>query len=268
MQRPNIYTFHEYKKYLKAMIQYQKSLKISLRSLSKSIGVSAAYLTMITNNKRNFDLKYLESFANSISLNNQEKNFFKNLVILNDSDKDKERSEAYKKLSRFKEFKALNSEELISYKYLNKWYYVAIRELSFHPDFIEDAAWIQKRLKTNLTQREIKKAIEFLKKNNLIGENSDPGHLNCSDGVYKLSLSKFHGQMLDQVKESIKSTPREERKILGFTKSMSKEEFLEAKAILNEALEKIQNIGGDKAKDEIYHFYFMGIPLTEGENNE
>ena len=268
MKRPIIYTFHSYREYLKKIIAFHKNHGASQRSLAKKAGVSASYFTMVISSKRNLDLRFIDSISIAFEMNKQEKNFLKNLVQLNDADGTKDRLEAFRKLSRFKEFKKLNEEELVSYKYLNKWYYVAIRELSFHENFKEDPAWIQKRLKAKITRREIEKGLSFLKKNNLLGKDINPNHLNCSDGVYKLSLTKFHTQMLDQVKDSIKVTPREERKILGFTKSMSKKEFAQAKLILQEALDKIEKIGGAKDKSDVYHFYFMGIPLTSGDQDE
>lgn len=272
MQKPNIYSYHNYRNYLADLFAYLKKQKVSMRSIAKKIGVSAAYLTMVISNKRNLDFAYLENFANTIKLNTQEKNFFKNLIVLNDSENQNERSIAYRKLMRFNEFKQKNQEELISYKYLNKWYFVAIRELSFSPDFEYSPRWIQQRLKAKLSIKEIKSALDFLHQNNLLHKENNPGHLNCSDGVYKLSLSKFHHQMLDQVKKSISNTVREERKILGLTKSLSKQEFEKAKEILHNALSEIEQLTlkhkSSNQSKEVYHFYFTGIPLTKRESNE
>ncbi|MBT7610166.1 MAG: TIGR02147 family protein [Bacteriovoracaceae bacterium] len=264
MKRPNIYNYHEYRAFLKDYFQFLKKHKVAAKVIASKLKLSAAFLSMIIKGKRNLDTKYLDDLSKEFKLSIQESSFLKNLVVLNDSEVASKRSTAYKKLARFSEFKTKNNEELVTHKYLDKWYYVAIRELSFLKDFIEDPVWIQEKLRINIKREEIKKALKFLKKNELLYENMN--HLNCNDGIYKLSLANYHKQMLKISAESIEDVPREKRQILAFTKSLSPSGQEKAKEIINKALLDLENIKNDdpisKEKRELYHFHLINVPLT------
>lgn len=265
--KPVIYHYHEYRKYLGDMLAYlKKEKKITAKKVAENLSSSAAFLSMIVKGKRNLDEKVMLELAEVFKLNNQERSFFRSLIILNDSGDQKERNQAYKKLTKFKKFKKLNDEELITHKYLDKWYYVAIREMSFLNDFQEDVKWIQDRLRVKIKAEEIKKALKFLKENQMLGQ--DRGHLDCSEGIYKLSLSKFHKQMFQVSGDSIENIPRDERQILGFTKSLNKKNQEKAKAIIDKALKELEALSdtdqGQDDQKELYHFHLVNIPLTGG----
>jgi uncharacterized protein (TIGR02147 family) len=265
--KPVVYEYHEYRKYLEDYLTFlKKEKRITAKRVAEDLSISAAFLSMIIKGKRNLDENIMLELAEIFKLNNQEKSFFGSLLILNDSDDQTERSKAYKKLTKFKKFKKLNDEELITHKYLDKWYYVAIREMSFLKDFKEDPKWIQNRLRVKIKAEEIKKALKFLKENKMLGQ--ERSHLDCSEGIYKLSLSKFHKQMFQVSGDSIEDIPREERQILGFTKSLNKKGQEKAKAIIEKALRELEAITDtDQSKDdekELYHFHLVNIPLTGG----
>lgn len=264
-EQPRLYNYHDYRLYLKDIFDYMKSQKISMRKLAKEFGVSNAYLTMVLNRKRNLDPKYVEQIADYLRLNKSERSYLKNLIILSDSEKNEVRSEAYKQLSRFASYKNEKRSDVVTHKYLKHWYYVAIREMSFLKDFVDDPYWIQERLKSKVGIKEIKKALDFLKKNNLL-EAED--NLDCSDGVYKLALTEFHKEMLSIVADSIENVERDKRMILGHTKSLSQNGFHKAREIMIKAIEEIAAIDDDLDKGDLYHFYFTGIPLTLKDEGE
>lgn len=262
--QPRIYDYYDYRRYLGDVCSYFKGQKVSMRSMAKTIGVSNAYLTMVLNRKRNLDLKYHEAFSNYLKLNVSERSYFQNLIVLNDSEDSKKRSEAFKNLSKFRSYRSGKSEDVVTHKYLNHWHYVAIRELSFLPDFKEEPEWIQKRFLAKLKLREIEEALKFLKKHHLLSRHNESA-FDCSESIYKLSLTHFHQEMLKIAGESIEKTERENRNITGFTKSMSKKNFSKASAILREAAQKLEALEEEEEGAELYHFYFLGFPLTKKE---
>jgi uncharacterized protein (TIGR02147 family) len=264
MQKPKIYNFTDYRDYLREAISFFKGKKVSMRSIAKQIGVSNAYISMVLSMKRNLDLKYIEEFSDFLGLNISERSYFESLVIISDDESSRKRSEAYKKLSKFRSYKNNQLNDVVTHKYLNNWYYVTIRELSFHDGFKEDPEWIQSVLRPSLTITKIKKALEFLNKHNLLFSSKD-AQLDCSNGVYKLSLTHFHQDMLKVMSESIEEVDRSKRTILGFTKTLSQRDFSKANEILNEALSKLEQLEttSDSSEQELFHFYLMGVPLTK-----
>lgn len=267
--KPKIYNYKDYREYLKEMFDFLKVQKVSKRKIATTVGVSNAYLTMVVNGKRNLDLKYLENFADFFELNISERSYFKNLVIICDEEDSRKRSVAYKKLSKFRSYRDKNIEDVITHKYLDNWYYVAIRELSFSDDFQDDPFWIQEKFLPKLKIRDIENALNFLKKHKLLSSH-DETHLNCSEGLYKLSLTHFHQDMLEVIGDSIPKVKRDDRNILGFTKSLDKKSFNKAKEIMQEALEKLEELTPEDKGSDLYHFYFLASPLTyqKGNDNE
>ncbi len=243
------------------MFFYLKSKKVSMRKVAKEIGVSNAYLTMVIKGKRNFDLRYLEAIADYFQLNISERSYLKNLIIICDHEDSRTRSEAYKKLARFRSYKTQQKDDVIFHKYLDNWYYVAIRELSFSEGFKEDPFWIQEKFLPKLKIREIENALAFLKKHGLLATEDD-NHLNCSEGLYKLTLTNFHQDMLGIISESIPKVKRDYRNILGFTKSLDKKSFEKAKDIMAKALKDLEELDVETNKTELYHFYLLASPLT------
>lgn len=262
---PAIYNFHDYREYLNEVFKILKLRKVSKRMFATKIEVSNAYITMVLNGKRNLDIGYIEKIGDYLKLSSSEKRYFENLCILSDSDNSSERNNAFKNLSKFNSYKVNSTPEVVTHTYLNHWYYVAIREMSFLEDFQEDVVWIQERLSAKLGQAEIKAALKFLNKNQLL-KGQENKHFDCSEGIYKLALSKFHKEMLEQVSESIENVQRSKRSIMGFSKSMTKNNFKTAVKIMEKAIEDISNLEGNNKQNELYHFYFTGIPLTDKDN--
>lgn len=264
MKKPIIFEYHSYRKYFKDIFTFLKTQKLSMRKIAKNIQVSAAYFTMVIQGKRSFDLKYLDSFSAELKLKKHEINFLKNLIILADSEDLEKKHAAYKKLSRNQQFKNLNNSEYVTYNYLSHWYYSAIRELSFLDDFELSTKYIQNKLTENITKQEIEKAIKFLSKNNLLAKsiNSNVSQIHCVDGIYNLSLKKYHKDMLEVAKNSLDSVEHRRRNILGFTKSLDSKSFQKAKEIMEKAIADLEKLQPDQKNLDTYHFYFLGFPLS------
>ena len=261
--KPRIYDYFDYREFLRDYFAFERSRKVSQRTIAKKIGVSAAYFTMVLSRKRNLDLSYLEAMSDLINLNVSERSYFKNLIIVSDSQDSNERSSAYKALSKFRSYRTKRAADVVTHRYLDNWYYVAIRELSFLPDFKEDPEWIKNRFLPKLKQREIEQALGFLKKNELLASNNQKA-LDCSEHIYKLSLTNYHQGMLDIAKDSIELVKREERSILGFTKSMSKANFGKAREIMQNAIYELEQLEESEG-GELFQFYLLGFPLTKKE---
>ena len=89
-------------------------------------------------------------------------------------------------------------------------------------------------------------------------------HLECQEGVYKLSLGEYHRQILQLAQRSIEEIPRELRLILGHTAALNGDQKKKAEDILKKALNEIQNMKDQSnAPDQLYQFELVMIPLTQ-----
>lgn len=233
-----------------------------MRNLAKRLNVSPTLVSLIAKGKRPLTEENIDIWGSVFKWNPQEVSWLKQLILLEHSDV-KKKAEALESLSRFKTYNEDSPEEVLTFKYLKKWWNVAIREMSELPGFSEDANWIQERLLFSVSIVEIRKALKFLNKHKILAKYGEFRRLNCQSDVYKLSLSTFHDQMLSRAVESIYKVKSEDRYILGQTLAINGNNFGKAKVILQEALEQIVKLGESELQPtDVYHFSLLGFPLT------
>lgn len=266
--RPDIFSYRESVKYLADLVSWYKVSGTSLRKLSQTLDVSPALLSLITKGKRPLTEENIDRWALVLKWDAQEVNWLKRLVQLDFSSVDDKKT-AVKNLSRFKVYQEDSSKEVFTFAYLEKWWNVAIREMSDLPDFKEDPEWIQKRLLHKISLGEIRKSLVFLNKHQMLYKYDEQKRLDCQGNVFKLSLSSFHQQILQKAVESIHLVPSEERQILGHTLSLSKDQLPEIKKILNKTLEKLMKLSQNADKNkEVFHVELVAFPLTSKKDDQ
>jgi uncharacterized protein (TIGR02147 family) len=274
--QPNVFEYEDVGLFLNDWLKYLKaSKKISLRQLTREAEISVGYLSMVLNGKRRLTEKALQKILIHLKLSPQEKRFLELLHTVEDSESAPIRVDALSEMAKLSAYKKANQKEFDTYKYLTKWYYVAIREMVLLPDFKDDPVWIQERLRGRIGLYEVIEALAFLKDRGLITSDANGKitlseiDLQCKAGIYKISLGEFHRQVLDMAHKSIHEVAREKRYILGRTVAISNLEFQQAKEIFDEALKKIEALGQEeKSSKEVYHFELAAFPMTEGKDIE
>lgn len=263
--KPNVYDYQKLDVYLADLITWYKAKGQSLRNLSKKLNISPALLSLVSKGKRQLTEENIDIWASVFNWNSQEVSWLKQIIILEHAAPE-EKSKAIENLTRFNSYKENSSKEVLTYRYLKKWWNVTIREMSSLPDFIEDENWIQKRLLFRVSVIEIRKSLAFLNKHKLLAKYENFRPINCEGPVYKLALATFHNQLLNKAVESIHTLSSEERYILGHTMAIDSKKFSEAKDILDEAIIKLKKLNSDETNpNDVYHFSVLGFPLTKGE---
>ncbi len=269
--QPNVFEYEDVGSFLNDWLGYLKAnKKMSLRQITRESEISAGYLSMVLSGKRRLTKKALEKILIHLRLSQQERRFLELLHTVGESESAPTRVEALSEMARLSAFRRVNQKEHDTYRYLTKWYYVAIREMVLLPDFQDSPQWIQERLRGKIGLREVTEALEFLEERGLIARDANGKRtlnaldLQCKEGVYKISLGEFHRQALEMAHKSIHEVARDRRYILGRTVAISKAEFLRAKEIFDEALKKIEVLGqGADVSKEVYHFELVAFPMTE-----
>ena len=274
LKHPRVFDFHDYRQYLNAWLEYKKSIdpKFSLRKLAKEINSSPSYLSMILNGERKLRSSVLTSWKNLLNLSDSEFSYLECLQVLSDSDSQEDRLIAIKKMQKYGRYKNQHTNEVKFYKYLSKWYNVAIKEMTELKNFVLDIDWIQKKLESKVSRDEVRKAVEFLIKEEFIIPDHNGGFeasekaLKCEGSIFKSGLSAFHKQMFEKAIRSIDTIPANERWIYGNTVAISKNQFNEIVLIMKEANENINQIIKRKENnDVVYHTGFLAFPLTKGD---
>ncbi len=261
-----MFTYRSSHVYLADLINWYKEEGVSMRNLARKLSVSPSLLCLIIKGKRLLTPINVDLWSPVFGWNSQETSWLKHLVDFETQDPEG-KEKAFKGLIKFQNYQENSQENVMTFRYLKKWWNVAIREMSELSDFNEDPQWISERLIFKVPLPEIRKSLTFLNKHKLLAKHGKLRSLNCDGEVYKLSLSGFHDQMLGKAVESIYKLPSEERYILGHTLSIPSDKFDEAKMVLEEALSKISALRNEgKKSEDVYHFSFLGFPLTKEKN--
>jgi uncharacterized protein (TIGR02147 family) len=268
---PLIFNYHDYREFLRDYLRFQKkhTKSFNLRSLSKAAGFTPAFFTMVLNGRRSWSEATIDKLLPLLKLDPSSQSYFRLLCTVADSPSQENRLQALNKLQNYRRYRKMNPKENEVYRYLTKWYYVAIRELATTPGFKLDATWVQERLQFQVSQVEVKKALEFLQAQEFIKVKSDGSvelpskQLDCKQGVYQMALAEFHQQMLELAGKSIKAAPKTERAILGHTFAIKKKDFEKLYGVLERTMKEMIEIEGESQdSDSVYHVALAAFPLT------
>jgi uncharacterized protein (TIGR02147 family) len=270
-QRISILNYSDYRSFLKDQMKASRirNPRFSFQVWARRMGLrSQSTLVMIVNGQRNPGPELVENLIKDLHLEGREASFFRDLVVLEKCPvESRNRITIMERLASMhprKEFRALDSK---TFQAISNWHYYAIRELVDLPDFKEDPVWIQKRLRTSLTQREITEAIQTLVHLKLLARNENgqleyPSYAASTFDIPDEGLRRFHTQILQLAQQSLHDVRPEEREVSGTTFTLRKSDLAKAKDILREALEQIGNLGRERG-DEVYHIEFALFPLTK-----
>ncbi|MAE57395.1 MAG: hypothetical protein CME69_00860 [Halobacteriovorax sp.] len=271
-EQPNIYKYHDHIKYISDMIEYIKMNKtgVNMKTLSQSLKITPSYLSMIIARKREITFSLVSRLSNEFSLSKVEADFFETLIKFNQEEDDQLKSQYYEKIKKFKKYNSFHKEETKLHNYLSSWLNVAIREMTALEEFSSDPKWIQKKLTHNVNLNDIKKSLSFLEANGYIQKDESDKYfcpdqrVNCHDKIYSNALATFHREFLALAGDSITKTPSTQRQLKGHCMAFNKNNYEEAKDILNEALEKIANLDNSTEEGESVYFVELALfPLTK-----
>ncbi len=252
------------------MIQYLKSEKklFNLQYLSKKSSLSLANISMILNKQRPFTEKSFQKMIPHLNLTSEEKKILNNLRLIDQSEDSETRVQSMNQILRLAYENNKESNDLRVFEYLTKWQNVAIYELVNTDDFTPNPEWISKKLIKKTTPSDVEKSIQFLIDHKFIKQEKNgrwiqtTPHLNCQDGVFKLSLGEFHRQIFDLAKMSIEQVSREDRLIMGQTLALSEADFIKIKTIITESIKKMNDSNNSTApKKNVYHIEIAAFPL-------
>ncbi len=230
---PNIYSFHDYRAFLKVHLHWLDSMHggYSIRATSLNAGMGESNLPQVIRGTRNLTPQAQKKLFPLLKLSNQELSFLRLLCQLADAHSDQDRQAAIAGMQRFGSYKKHNQKNTVSYQYMSKWYYVVIREMTFLPDFNLDAKWIRERLHQKIPLSSIQEALDFLTQNGFIQIDKngkvikEVRHIDASGGIYKVALGEFHRQMFEGAIDSIRTIPRDDRLIDSNTFPVAKDDI-------------------------------------------
>src|SRR4051812_45723826 len=166
----SLYDYSDYRAYLKDWYRGEQlsDKKISYRRLAQDIGFkSPGHFSLIVNGKANLSLKVLDRFIRYLGLSKKEAEYFQALVLYNQAKAHDEKKRYFERMLSFQQFR-VRSIGTGQYEFLEKWYYMAVREILAIHVFKGDFKALAQMVEPPITPEEARKAIETLKRLGMI----------------------------------------------------------------------------------------------------
>jgi uncharacterized protein (TIGR02147 family) len=268
----SLFDYADYRAYLKDWYRREREngSGISYRRLAQDVGFkSPGHFSLIVNGKANLSLKVMDRFIRYLGLTKKEAEYFQAMVLYTQARAAEEKKRFFERMLSFKQFR-VRSIAAGQYEFLEKWHYLAVREvLAFHP-FKGDYAALAQRIEPSITVDEARKAIETLKRLGLITRDAQGRYLRVDTVLAAgpeappIAVNAFLSQSLDLAKSALDRIPKEDRVLAATTVSMSKETFEEIREETRNFRKRILEMAQrDPQPDRLYQFQFHVFPLSK-----
>lgn len=268
-------TIYEYLDHLEYLKDFLSESKISKREFGRRAGFSSpSYLKSVQDGKLNISDAMLSKFARALELEQQEKDYFFNLVRYNQAKDAETREHYYLQMSEVSPYldKSLLGKE--QYDYLSDWHHAAIRELVAMKSFQEDPHWIVTKLNNKISVRQATYSLKLLESLGLLRRDRKSrlfqAHVavRTPPEVFEMAAIQFHKSSLDHAKRSIEEIPGNKRELSGTVIGMSQKQFKEIKAeILKFRRRIIEKMSSESQPVEtVYQLNFQFLPLISDDD--
>jgi uncharacterized protein (TIGR02147 family) len=272
MNQPVLNDYMDYRAFLKDLFSYKKKTDryFSYRYFSRRAGINSPnFLQLVISGSRNLTQETAAKICKGFDLKKTEREYFENLVWLNQSKTLEDRNHYYRKVVSLKSDSSIRKLDKAKYEYFSKWFYPAIRELVSLGKLKWDAESISSALAPQITPKEAVKALKALAELDLIimDENGcyrqKDGLITTGPEVQSLTVANFHREMLRLATESIERHKPETRDVTSLTMSIRSERVKELKEHLARIRREIMKIYcEDNDCDQVYQLNLQLFPLT------
>jgi uncharacterized protein (TIGR02147 family) len=254
------------------MFNYRKNSTnyFSYRYFSGKAGFSSPnFLKLVTDGLRNLTQTSVAKIAKGFGLKNKERDYFENLVFMNQADTHDEKNHYYRKLVAINGTKRIRTLDKDQYEYFSKWYYPAIREIiAFAPDVTAET--LVQILRPKISIREAQGALVLLERLQLIRKDGQgrrypvDGDITTGPELKSMVAANFHKEMMRLADEAIDRFAPAQRDISGLTLSIPEERFAEIKdRLVAFRKELLALASAETSPDMVIQINMHLFPLTQ-----
>jgi len=270
---PLVYNYMEYRLFLQDMYDYQKKnqKKFSYRFFSAKAGFSSPnFLKLVILGLRNLTNESVAKISKGFELKKWEREFFENLVFMNQAKSHDEKNHYYLKMAEAKGYMKIHKLEKASYDYFSQWYHPVIRELisfgsrKYAPD--EIAVMVN----PPISPKQAKKSLKLLQELNLIKKDGKGRWKKCdkvvSTGpeVKSIILGNYHKEIIQLASEAIDRFSSKDRDISGLTLSVKRDTLPKIKEKIARFREELLELTYDeKDANQVIQVSIQAFPLIK-----
>ncbi len=268
----SIFSYINYRLFLRDYYEERKKTCkfFSYRYFSKKAGINSPnFLKLVIESKRNLTSLTIEKFIKALALSDKEANFFRHLVLFNQSKSGQEKQHHYTiMLSMMHNVKEQRLTAL-QHEYFNHWFVPVIREMICLYDFKGDYKKIASSVIPPINVREVRFAIKLLKKLGMIEQKSDGTFKQTSAAIIsdstigRMAIRSFNREMLLKAQAALDEIPVEERQIYGVTIGVSRACYDVIAAEMAAFRDRVVAIvNNDTYSNRVYQLHLQLFPLS------
>ncbi len=276
-ERPDLFTYADYRRYLADWIAWKRSKgSFSMRWFARQSGFGAPnMLRLVIDGARNLSIHSIRKFATGLALADDEGAYFETLVLMNQARTVQERKQYYERLVGHPKRRKAEPLERGRLGFFQHWLGPVLYEMVRFPDFRPDPAWIADRLGSDLSVRDIRKALGLLRESGLVREEAE-GRWVCAeevvrtgDDVRDVHLFSYHEQALLKASDALHEVPSGERHYHVLTIAAPREALGDLKKLCSRFEEEVHRLLDTYpgAPDEVFQFGLQAFPLTRGKGD-
>ncbi|MBD3420517.1 MAG: TIGR02147 family protein [Chitinivibrionales bacterium] len=267
-----IYDYIDYRKYLDDYYAFKKATVrgFSHRFFLQKAGLKGPnFLKNVIDGKKNLSQSSIDKFAKALALAKREHEYFKLLVLFNQSSNPVHKHEIFAQLSAFPQKSQIQQINNDNFEYLSKWYIVAVREFINSKIFTGDCTELTGAIYPKITLPQAKQALRVLKRLKMV-EQDEAGVYHLADKVVstgtevnEIGAHSHHKAMIDISKKAIDAFQSKDRYYRSITGSFSEEAFQKIKMQLDVTRKKVlEIIADDTNPNGIFQLNMQFFPLT------
>ena len=269
----NLFEYQNYRDYLRAYYNEQKSLKksFSYRTFSKKADIQApSFLFYVIEGKRNLTKNSLLKISGAIGHSREEADYFENLVFFNQANNIRAKTLYYSRIVEVRKPFDIRIIPLDRYEYYCEWYHSVIREVVTFFDFKENYAALATALVPPITPKQARESIVLLEKLGFIERDQQGLYHQTSNviGVHPVPadsyiIEKFQMEMLQVALRSFERVPIYDRMSSSTTFSISEETFNLFKLKAREFRKELAEIARlDSSQERVYQLTMNFFPVS------
>jgi len=282
MELPSVHVFTDYRAFLRAWFDAKKKSnpRFSHRAFVRRAGRSSpSFLADVIEGRRNLSPTAISGFCRALSLDEDEAQFFRWLVHLDQEPHPEDKRRFWEKISTTRRFRNARTLDDASFDYLAHWYHPAIREMAYLPEFRADPAWICERLQPQITEAQAHDALQTLERLGMLEVSEDGRCTLIEESVFSaprkvgaIAVYDYHQGMVKLGLDAMARFSSQERHFATVTTavpiSMLPTLKKELDTVLRELLERCEASSKQEAPERVIQINLHFFPLSASRTAE
>lgn len=267
----DVFAYLDYRELLRQWYALKKAgnPRFSYRLLARKVGFSSAgFFTLILQGKTNISLDMADNFAEAMKLKKTERDYFLALIQYNQAKDPGQKERHQRKLERFSAFKVkhLGPDR---FRFLEKWYYIAVRELLTFLPFRGDFKALGAMLEPPITAKQAEEAMALLLELGMVARTAQGGYARVDSMLttgYQARAPEVEAFFLSMHRlggEALSRFPREDRNLSWLTLSTTRAKYREiVEELRTFRLRILEMVEKEPREEVVYQFNFEIFPLS------